>query len=219
MCCFDVIVEYVQGKQMVVLDTLLKSPSTCHDADLQVADNITLFVDSITKTQSISNVKMRDIRLETERNETLAKVWGISEVLVSDNGTQFKSQIFHFFAKEYNFVQSLLNPHYPQASGEAESAAEIAKHIKVSTLVAAIDMSPSELFMGRRKLCLSLLNQRHERICDATLKLYKGSHGKRAGHGEIVLCSACCTGKNCNTKGDCPTLIRNQPCFNTTTCG
>ncbi|VDI24329.1 Hypothetical predicted protein [Mytilus galloprovincialis] len=56
-------------------------------------------------------------------------------------------------------------------------------------------------------------------VCDATLKIYKGSHGKRAGHGDLVLCSACCSGKNCNTKGDCSTLIRNQPCFNTTICG
>ncbi|XP_071177696.1 uncharacterized protein [Mytilus edulis] len=57
-------------------------------------------------------------------------------------------------------------------------------------------------------------------VCDAMLREYKASHhGKRADHGDLVLCSACCTGKNCNTKADCKTLIQNQPCFNSTTCG
>ncbi|XP_071179606.1 uncharacterized protein [Mytilus edulis] len=57
-------------------------------------------------------------------------------------------------------------------------------------------------------------------VCDTLLREHKATHhGKRADHGPLVLCSACCTGKNCNTKGDCKTLIQNQPCFNSTTCG
>ncbi|XP_071179605.1 uncharacterized protein [Mytilus edulis] len=57
-------------------------------------------------------------------------------------------------------------------------------------------------------------------VCDVMLREYKATHhGKRADLGSLVLCSACCTGKNCNTKGDCRTLIQNQPCFNSTTCG
>ncbi|XP_062574010.1 uncharacterized protein K02A2.6-like [Saccostrea cucullata] len=88
--------------------------------------------------------------------------WGIPEILFTDNGTQFTSQTFRTFAKEYNFMQLFSSPHYPQANGEAESGVKIAKHILKqpdifkalmayrSTPIAATGVSPAELIMGQR---------------------------------------------------------------------
>ena len=55
--------------------------------------------------------------------------WGISEEIVSDNGTQFTSESFHTFAGKYSFRQTFSSPHFPQSNGEAESAVKIAKRI------------------------------------------------------------------------------------------
>ena len=88
--------------------------------------------------------------------------WGIPEHFVSDNGTQFTSEMFRSFASEYNFKQTFTSPHYPQANGAAESAVKIAKKILDqddifkallayrSTPVEATGLSPAELLMGRK---------------------------------------------------------------------
>ncbi|CAC5422031.1 unnamed protein product [Mytilus coruscus] len=59
-------------------------------------------------------------------------------------------------------------------------------------------------------------------VCDLMLKEYKNTHsshtGKRADHGDLVLCAACCDGLGCN-KNQCSEVIKNQPCFNSTICG
>ena len=88
--------------------------------------------------------------------------WGIPEHFVSDNGTQFTSEMFRSFASEYNFKQTFTSPHYPQANGAAECAVKIAKKILDqddifkallayrSTPVEATGLSPAELLMGRK---------------------------------------------------------------------
>ncbi|XP_071127384.1 uncharacterized protein [Mytilus edulis] len=59
-------------------------------------------------------------------------------------------------------------------------------------------------------------------ICDIWLKEYKNTHtptiGKRADHGDIVLCVACCDGLGCN-RNQCKEVRKNQPCFDATVCG
>lgn len=46
---------------------------------------------------------------------------------MSDNGGQFKSDLFETFAKNYGFRQVFTAPYFPQANGEAESAVKITK--------------------------------------------------------------------------------------------
>lgn len=57
-------------------------------------------------------------------------------------------------------------------------------------------------------------------VCDYLLKEYKANHntatGKRADHGTLVLCKACCDGLGC-TKEQCSELI-NRKCYKIFTC-
>ena len=108
------------------------------------------YLETITSAQVIGKLKNIFAR------------WGVPEELVSDNGGQFKADVFQKFAFEYGFTQTFTSPHFPQANGEAESVVKIAKKILQqedifvasmayrATPVTATGVSPSELMMGRR---------------------------------------------------------------------
>ncbi len=53
--------------------------------------------------------------------------YGIPEVLVSDNGTQFTSQDFNEFTATYGFEHVRSSPHHHQSNGKAEAAVKQAK--------------------------------------------------------------------------------------------
>ena len=53
--------------------------------------------------------------------------YGIPEVLVSDNGTQFTSQDFNEFTATYGFEHVRSSPHHPQSNGKAEATVKQAK--------------------------------------------------------------------------------------------
>ncbi|CAC5385283.1 unnamed protein product [Mytilus coruscus] len=60
-------------------------------------------------------------------------------------------------------------------------------------------------------------------ICDRILKEYRSTHntvstGRRADHGDLTLCSACCDTLSCNKK-KCSEVIKTQTCHNSTICG
>ena len=88
---------------------------------------------------------------------------GIPERLTTDCGTQYTSIEFKNFAKAYNFQHVLISPKHPKANGEAEAAVKIVKSlwrknndkhkallVYGATPLAGIDLSPSQLCMGRR---------------------------------------------------------------------
>ncbi|RLJ22807.1 hypothetical protein DJ031_00235 [bacterium endosymbiont of Escarpia laminata] len=52
---------------------------------------------------------------------------GVPSILVSDNASQYGSQEFAKFAREWGFVHITSSPHYPQSNGKAENAVKIAK--------------------------------------------------------------------------------------------
>lgn len=87
---------------------------------------------------------------------------GIPEVVISDNGTQFVSQEFQSFARDYGFRTVTTSPRYPQANGEVERMVQTIKRLIIKakdpylSLLAYRDTpgplgkSPAELLMGRR---------------------------------------------------------------------
>ena len=86
---------------------------------------------------------------------------GIPQYVVSDNGTQYSSQLFSNFSKSYGFKHITSSPHYPQSNGEAERAVQTMKRLldkstdPYLTLLAyrstplKLGYSPAELLMGR----------------------------------------------------------------------
>lgn len=64
--------------------------------------------------------------------DTLKEVFsrhGIPEIIVSDNGPQYSSELFTEFAKEYGFTHTTSSRGYPQTKGEAEQAVATVKRL------------------------------------------------------------------------------------------
>ena len=89
--------------------------------------------------------------------------YGIPDVVRSDNGPQFASQVFEDFQKSYGFKHLTSSPRFPQSNGEAERAVQTVKNLLKkaqdpykalldyrSTPLEGIGFSPSQLLMSRR---------------------------------------------------------------------
>ena len=87
---------------------------------------------------------------------------GIPNEVVSNNGPQFSSNVFHSFAGEYGFVHTTSSPRYPQRNGDAEQAVRTINNIPDKAKDPYLGLlayrstplrngySPSELLMNRR---------------------------------------------------------------------
>ena len=88
---------------------------------------------------------------------------GIPAKLVTDCGAQYTSKEFETFAQSYSFEHVLVSPKHPRANGEAEAAVKTVKSLwrknkdknkalleYRATPIPGIDLSPSQLSMGRR---------------------------------------------------------------------
>ena len=54
---------------------------------------------------------------------------GIPEVVVSDNGPQYFSEVYANFTQKFQFEHLTSSPHYPQSNGEAERAVQTVKNL------------------------------------------------------------------------------------------
>ncbi|KAL8613325.1 hypothetical protein ACOMHN_052565 [Nucella lapillus] len=98
---------------------------------------------------------------------------GMPDVVISDNGPQFSSQLFKVFARSWGFTHKTSSPGHSQANGSAEAAVKVAKNLMKKCLYAKEDpyigllnlrntpeegltSSPMQRLMGRRaKHCTS----------------------------------------------------------------
>ena len=64
---------------------------------------------------------------------------GIPDIVVSDNGPQFASDVFRQFAKKWMFKHVTTSPYHPQANGMAESAVKVAKVLLRTALASGED--------------------------------------------------------------------------------
>ena len=115
--------------------------------------------------------------------------FGIPEVLVTDNGTQFSSAEFSVFARTWGFDHVTSSPRYPQSNGKAENAVKTVKRLFKkckqagqsgflalldwrNTPTEGIGTSPAERLMGCRcrtllPVAANLLKPRYDTEADA----------------------------------------------------
>ena len=143
-------------------------------ADLCELDGRTLLVitdyySNFIEVARINSVTSRSVIKEMK--EVFAR-YGVPDVLVTDNGTQFASAEFAVFAETWSFEHHTSSPRYPQSNGKAENAVQTVKRLfkkyKASgqseylalldwrnTPTEGVGTSPAQRLFGRR--CKTLL--------------------------------------------------------------
>ena len=54
---------------------------------------------------------------------------GVPEVVVSDNGPQYRAEKYQQFTKDYSFTHVTSSPYYPQGNGDADRAVGTIKRL------------------------------------------------------------------------------------------
>ena len=121
-----------------------------------------LIVDYYSRYIEIAKLSRPTAEQVIEHSKSIFARHGIPEVVISDNGPQYSSQLYSEFAKSYQFQHVTSSPYFPQSNGEAERAVGTVKQLlnKEKDPYLAImayratplqnGYSPSELLMSRR---------------------------------------------------------------------
>lgn len=88
--------------------------------------------------------------------------YGAPEVFSSDGGSQFTSEAFQSFLKDWNIRHRVSAPHYPQSNGRAEAAVKTAKRI-ISDYVTSSDP------YNHRKIAHAIIQHRNTPLPDLKL--------------------------------------------------
>ena len=123
-------------------------------------ENYLLLVDYYIEVSRLGDMTL------TETIRTLKEHFGrhgIPSKLSTDCVSQYTSKELENFAKSYNFEHVLVSPKHPQANGETEAAVKTVKTLwrknkdknkallnYRATSIPGIDLSPSQICMGRR---------------------------------------------------------------------
>ena len=120
-------------------------------------------VDYYSKWPEIARLDDLSSKTTVTHLKSMFARYGIPDVVRSDNGPQFASQVFEDFQKSYGFKHLTSSPRFPQSNGKAERAVQTVKNLLKkaqdpykalldyrSTPLEGIGFSPSQLLMSRR---------------------------------------------------------------------
>ena len=125
-------------------------------------ENYLLIVDYYSRYIEIALLKRTTEEEVIRHTKSIFARHSIPEVIVSDNGPQYSSEVFRQFATDYQFQHVTSSPYHPQSNGEAERAVGTIKQLlkKEKDPYLAIlsyrstplqnGYSPSELLMNRK---------------------------------------------------------------------
>ena len=116
----------------------------------------------------------------------IAKLYGIPDEIVSNNGPQFVSSKFQAYTTRNNICHTKSSPIYPQSNGLAKRTVQTAKKLLkkakyekkdpnmalldlLNTPIEGINLSPAQMLMGcRTRTCLPMSPKLLEPMYDAT---------------------------------------------------
>ena len=86
--------------------------------------------------------RLKNITAESTINtiKSVMSEYGVPEKLISDSGSQYTSQEFRNFAKEYDFQHSMSSPYHHQANGKAERHIDTFKRTLMKALTTHKDL-------------------------------------------------------------------------------
>ena len=138
-----------------------------------------IIVDAFSKYPEIFEMNSTNATATISKMQTLIAHYGIPEIIVSDNGTQFQSHQFKNFVKSQGIDHIFTAPYMPQSNGQAERMVDTFKRAfsKIKGEGVSSDVlntfllsyrttpseildgkSPAELFLGRKpRIGLDLL--------------------------------------------------------------
>lgn len=121
-----------------------------------------LIIDYYSRWIEIARLERSSAECVVNHTSSIFARHGIPEVVVSDNGPQYTSDLFRKFASEYGFKHVTSSPYHPQGNGEAERGVQTVKNLlkkakdPYRALMAYratpldVGYSPSELLMSRK---------------------------------------------------------------------
>ena len=122
-----------------------------------------ILVDYFSRCPEVRKLKSTTSATIIETLKPIFSRFGKPEVVASDNGPQFVSQLFADFAKSYGFESVTSSPRYAQSNGQVERTVQTVKrllkdskdpHMALMTYRSTpfpwCNRSPAELLMGRR---------------------------------------------------------------------
>ena len=98
---YNAIAEHVPGKQLVVPDTLSRSPLNVVESS--TAGDVDAYVSSVTSTKAISDRRLDEIRTATENDPILQEVIKLTRYGWPDREQSIRPEVRDYFASRYNY--------------------------------------------------------------------------------------------------------------------
>ena len=88
-----------------------------------------IVVDYYSRYPEVSELRNTKARTVINKTKSIFSRHGIPESVVSDNGTQYSSEEYKQFTKDYNFIHNTISPRYPQSGGLHEKTVQTVKNL------------------------------------------------------------------------------------------